>query len=57
VVIDMELVVDNVALWDIFLRPLRVSPVNCHSINDPYSSVIKGWYSRPFVTSVLRDPN
>jgi hypothetical protein len=40
----MEFSANRVALGQVFLRTLRVSPTNYHSISAQYSSIIRSWY-------------
>jgi hypothetical protein len=42
----VALVTKKVALGQVSLRALWSSPANSHSTNDPYSSIIQGWYNR-----------
>lgn len=44
-VVHVKFVVDRVALGQVFVRALNLSPAN-YSISDPYPFLIRGWYSR-----------
>jgi hypothetical protein len=46
-VAHVGLVVDRVALGQVFVQALQLSPANFRSASDPYPFLIRGWYSGP----------